>query len=360
MNGCRHTALAVVIGIALAGWLAGPAAAQSAQDKREARALLKDGDRLIARGDRLLRRGRDRRATGAYERALSQYRRAYELVPRASIFFAIAGAEVKLGRYFDALEHYLRVADEVDDDELRDAALARIEGLSEHVVILTLTVAPPGAEISVDRKLRGQAPLTSPIYLPPGEHVITVTRSGYTPYEGTVTFAPGHQDHAVELDEVPVLVKKPKPVEELVEQSRPPPPPPIPDPPSKLPLFVGTSLALTLAAGATVTGLLALSEHADLNKPREAPDPDELRQIADDGRRLALLTDVLLGAAAVAGTYTLIHYAFLYSPDRAAYERARAGAVGARDGRGPALWVAPYVHTGGGGGAGGVAVGGRF
>ncbi len=304
----------------------GVAWAQSDEDIESARALLADGDRLIERGERQQRRRRERRARVSYERALERYQRAYDLVPKATIFYAIAGAEEKLGRYLDAVEHFQRVVSEVDDADLRERASERIEQLLPRIASIALTVEPAGAEISVDRRLVGQAPLSRPIYLAPGNHVITITANGYTPYEANITVGTGdHEQRDVELVEVPIRVMRPKPAEEArdpepVVNDVAPRPPNAPRPPSKMPLFLGTSATIAVATGATVFGFLALSESRDLDTAIQ--DIGRQRQSQRRGRAYALASDVLSASAVVIGGYTLYRYLFVYRPRVRAYERA--------------------------------------
>ncbi len=356
MMGRKAVSTALILAGVLALWPApwrtdrmNLAYAGEGDDVAAARALLDDGDDHLARGERLERRGQRARAFALYEQALDRYRKAYELVPKPTIFFAIAGAEAKLDRYLDAIGHYQQVVAEVADEGLREQARARIQALSAQVAILELNVQPAGAGISIDREPRGQAPIESPLYLAAGEHTITVTAEGYTPFEESLMLRPGKPVHReIELSDINMLVKAPKPVQMGAAPMTPADARPAP---SKTVVIVGTALTVAMAAGATVTGLMALSKHDQFDAD-PAPEPDERRDLARAGRTLAGVTDGLVIGAVLIGTYTLYRYLGVYRAERAVYEDQRAISRRPPD----AIWIAPYAGAHGGG----LAVGGRF
>lgn len=335
-----------------------PVCADEAADRDRARSLLVAGDRHIERGDRFQRRGRHRQAEARYEQALQNYLEAYDLVPKPTLFFAIAGAEEKLGRHLGAVEHYQRVLAEVDDETLRARAQNAIDNLARHLGKLVLEVEPEGAEISVDSKLRGQAPLPRPVYLEPGVHTVTVTASGYTAAEVPIRVEAGKtEQQTISLAEVPVVVKSPRPMEPEdipVREAAPPP-----EPPSKTGVVVGASLTVALLAGAGVTGGLAWQIDHELGEG--TVEVGEVEDQKSMGKTLALVSDGLTIGAALVGVYTIYRYAFVYRPERAAYEREqRSAAHPSRTSdtavAGRQWWLAPYVS----GHSGGLAVGGRF
>jgi hypothetical protein len=353
MMGRKAVSAALILAMALALWPA-PWHTDSTNlahageaDVATARALLDEGDDHLARGERLERRGHRARAFALYEQALARYRKAYELVPKSTIFFAIAGAEAKLGRYLDAIEHYQRVIAEVTDAALRARAQARIRALSPRVAMLELDVRPAGAEISIDDEPRGQAPVQGPIYLAAGEHTITVKAEGYTPFEERLMLRPGKPvQREIELADVTMLVKAPRPG----QVGAPPVTPADARPaPSKTVVLVGTALTVAMAAGAATTGYLALSKHEDFKAA--APDRAEQDDLARSGRTLALVADGLTIGAVLVGTYTLYRYLGVYRPERDEYEEQRV-----TDRTPDAIWIAPYAGAHGGG----LAVGGRF
>jgi tetratricopeptide (TPR) repeat protein len=256
---------------------ANPAPAHAGPED-QARELLEDGDKYMRRGDARVEKGRAERARKYYERALEKYQKAYALVPKASLFFAIAEAEAKLARHLDAAVHYQKVIVEVDSDELKEQARQRLDGLKQHVGVLVIQVRPEGAEVRVDSEVRGQAPISGAVFLTPGEHTLAVSAEGYKPYEENVSLEAGGQ-----VDREIILEREANMGKAVLEQ-------PDEDPdekprelqkepkwlaqPSAGKVVVGSAVTAGLLVGATATGLLALSKHtAYENAARAAPLP---------------------------------------------------------------------------------------
>src|SRR5688572_16492526 len=83
-------------------------------------------------------------AVAQYERALAAYQKAFELVGNPKIYFPIATAEEKLGRWNDAAKHYvmfLAGAGEVDA-KLRAEVEKRLEAAKLNIGVLSLSVTP--------------------------------------------------------------------------------------------------------------------------------------------------------------------------------------------------------------------------
>jgi tetratricopeptide (TPR) repeat protein len=351
------TAVALLLGL-LASLAPRPAAAEP---KEEARKLLDAGDRFLKKGEALDRRGKRDLAAAEYERALEAYEKAYDRVANAQIYYAIAGAEAKLGRTLDAIGHYRKLLAEGGDalkPAVREAALAAIEAQAQLVAVIILHVSPAGATIAIDGSDIGNAPLADPLYLLPGEHTIAVTADGYTPYEIKSSFEAGSEsERTIGLEPVPVIVEAPT-------RPKPRPSRPVPEPEvSRTQLYVGLGATGAFLAGATITGVMAVSRHGTYSDTDVAV--DERSAARDSGKTLALVTDLLLVGTAAAGAYTAYHYYRVYKPrSEAREERNRermeaweeeSGAGAALDAAPPVL-VTPYVGDGGGG----LVVSGRF
>ena len=89
--------------------------------KAEAKKLIRGGDKFIRRGDYYERKQRHEKAQDEFARALAAYQKAYDLVPNVQIYFAIAGAEARLGRWLDAAVHLRKVLTEGGDRPQRRA-----------------------------------------------------------------------------------------------------------------------------------------------------------------------------------------------------------------------------------------------
>lgn len=98
------------------------------------------------------------------------------------------------------------------------------------------------------------------------------------------------------------------------------PPPPAPEAPSR-PYWIGYGTAGLFAAGAAVTGALALSAGSSLGSATFAgstPPPD-VESTASRAKALGITTDVLIGSAVVAAAVTLIvHLGASKGPSKAA------------------------------------------
>src|SRR4029079_13398407 len=83
-----------------------PALASAQPDavrKKKARELLIEGDKKLKRGDGLSKRGKMEDAFAEFELALVDYQAAFESYPDPQIYFPIAQAEQRLGRFVEAL-----------------------------------------------------------------------------------------------------------------------------------------------------------------------------------------------------------------------------------------------------------------
>lgn len=129
------------------------------------------------------------KARQLYEDGLSLYRRSKWLDARAAFLAAwslnkhwqiagiLADCEFELGKYREAAEHasyYLRNSP-LDRHERAEELLSKAKA---RIVTLTVTVAPPGAEILIDDVEVGRAPLVEPLFVEPGARKVTVRLAG--------------------------------------------------------------------------------------------------------------------------------------------------------------------------------------
>jgi len=349
----RSLVAALAIALALPGTPLRPNAARAQEDdeqaKELARKLLAAGDTLMKQGDRQERHGRQEQAKEKYEKALRAYEEAYDRFPAAKIFYAIGTAELKLGRYLEAIRHFRQLLQEAESvsDELRTQVEINIDEAKQYVAVLRFRVQPDGAVITVDGEDIGVAPYEEPLFVAPGEHTIAVSAEGYAPFETTVTMEAGAEsDRTVDLEKTRVVVEEPKP-----KPPKPKPRKPRPPPPGRTTLLVGVAVTAGMAVAASITGIMAMGKHGDFTD--ETLPPSERDAARDSGKRLALVTDLLwLGTVAV-GAYTAYYYFGIYQPAKRGHER-RMRLEDSREAR--RLWVVPYAAAEGGG----VAVGGTF
>jgi hypothetical protein len=157
--------------------------------------------------------------------AAVEFEKAYELFPDFRVLYNIGKVRVALGRSaeaVDAFEAYLakggaEVAEE-RQQELRDAIATQMS----HVATLAIRVSPDGAELRVDGKLVGLAPLPAPLRLTEGKHTVEAMLPG-RPVQLRELELPGASALDVVLDfplAAPLAVPAPAaPASSLVDKS---------------------------------------------------------------------------------------------------------------------------------------------
>jgi tetratricopeptide (TPR) repeat protein len=323
----RCAALAVVV--ALAGFLASPPASAQAPssdrrpragtgDKKEALRRLADGDRKLQRGDKLAARGKIEQAFAQFEAALVDYQAAFEAYSDPQIYFPIAQAEQRLGRFVDALQHYQDLLSDSKalSPQLRTQVQARLDEVRKNLAALVLEIEPSGADVVIDGKPAGRSPMSQPIFIEPGQHSYEISRSGYRTEEGKVDLMPGKElRRRVRLDKKTEVVRRPA--------RRPLPRPVVAvEGPSSVPVWIGVGVTSALVIGGTVTGIGAASKHSQYE---DASLSFETREAArTDGKRLARITDIALGGAIVTGAATAWYYFAVYRPRASEAEEVAA------------------------------------
>ena len=292
--------LAVLVVLGLFGGVA-------VADKDKARDLISSGDKHLSRGDKLMSRGKKAAAQESYLAALADYNAAYKAFPSPKIYFAIALAEKRLGRYLEALRHFETMLAELKEvpEELRAEVERHVNELKQNLGVIFFRVKPEGAIIEIDGEAIGAAPLIKPHYVVPGEHEYAISRDGYERLTGTVQVEAGD----VREDE---LALKPRAVAgDDDEEDDPEPAGPVEAKPADVTqLYVGLGITGGLAVGATITGLLALSKHNTFEDA--GADPATRDDARRSGKTLALITDAMIIGAVAAGTYTAFYYFAVY------------------------------------------------
>lgn len=318
-------------------------------DKKEAIRRLARGDRHLRRGDRLAERGNIERAFKRFEAALTEYEAAHEAYPDPQIYFPIAQAEQRLGRFVDSLQHYQQLLAEPDvlSPELRTQVEGHVAEVKKNLAALVLEVEPEGATILIDGEDAGRSPTSEPIYVEPGEHRYEVSKRGYRTAEGALDLSPGQETRRrIELErERAVAAERPRKRVQRPRRPRPRVEREPDDRPSSVPLWIGISVTSALAVGAGATGLATLGKHDQYEDPaRELAERERARR---DGQRLATITDVLLGGAVLGAGATAYYYFAIHRPRAERAEEAP---------RADAVQLAPVI----GDGLAGVAVSGTF
>jgi len=127
-----------------------------------------------------------------YEGALSEFEAAQRASPHPRILRNIAGAQEALRRYTDAiatLEQF--VAEPGVTAAERRQADAQLRALRNLLARVEIVARPVGAEILVDGRLVGRAPLAEPVALASGQVHIVVRLAGHRSAERDIRVAAG-------------------------------------------------------------------------------------------------------------------------------------------------------------------------
>jgi hypothetical protein len=230
--------------------------------------------------------------------ALDFFQKAYDLSPSYLILYNIgkmAAATRDPARALEAFERYLAEGASEIEPERRDEVESEIRELRLLVGALTVVVDEAGAEIEVDGRLRGRAPLDEPLWLVPGDHRVVVVGSR-TETRRVHVEAGDAETLSVKLTAAtagPAVVAS-----------------------GGVPIELRTAAwvaAGVFTLGATVTGTFALVTEADLQDDvyvgpsRRPPEGSSVASKASTLEALATTTDVLvvLGAATGVAAITL-------------------------------------------------------
>ncbi len=200
-----------------------PNSAQGAASQSNA---AEDPDTVQARA--LFREGKDLLNRHEYAAARTIYLRAWSLKKNWGIAANLGTCEYYLGLYPDAADHLSFALREVPanaEPQAKPRTEAMLREVRFKVVSLVVEVSPPGAEVVVDDRIVGKAPLGGPVFVEPGQHVVRARMAGRESEAKTLTEIAGIERTVVL--EVPTST---------TESSLPPPnpvlepPPPVPTP----------------------------------------------------------------------------------------------------------------------------------
>jgi hypothetical protein len=141
----------------------------NAQDRAKAQTLIGEGAVLYEHGD--------------YVGALEKFNDAYAAYPSSKILFNLGQANRLLGRPLEALDAYQRFLNEVPNASREERADAQswLEKLQSSLGQISIACQINGAEISVDGKVVGRSPLSSPVWATAGHHQVTAVAADKSP-----------------------------------------------------------------------------------------------------------------------------------------------------------------------------------
>ncbi len=233
-------------------------------------------------------------SAGSTEPALVECERAYELAPSHKILYNVGIISKALRDYAGALRNLERYLDEGGDDipgERRAEVERIIAQLSTMVATVDIRPNVDDAELYVDDVLVGKSPLRKPVRVNPGRRKVSAAKTGYAPATKIVS--------AAMTDSIRINLT----LASLAATAAPAPAgASLADNPWATRAWVGWGVTAALAAGAGVTGVLALGASRKLDDLRDTPNASAaaLDSKYNSMKTFGIASDALLGGAAVA------------------------------------------------------------
>lgn len=260
---------------------------------------------------------------GDLRASLVEFQKAYELSPNPSVLYNIGQVHYQLQEYAAALRALTRfLADASPSAPNRMDAETTVETLRSRVGQIWIKTNVEGADLAVDDEVVGRSPLATPVIVSIGRRRVSAMPAGRAPQSRVVDVAAG-ETVTVPLEFASAAAGAVAAVA-AVPRAAPPA-----DPLARRKTWRLVSWCTTgaLAGAAVATGVLALKASADLKAERDrfGVTPERLASVSDRSKTFSLATDVLVGAAIVAGGVSL--YLQLTAPEGA--ERPRVSAESA-------------------------------
>jgi hypothetical protein len=130
---------------------------------------------------------------GSNDAALAEFLRAYELVPNAVVLYDIAFVYAAMGRpveAVDTVDRVLAAPGTLSAERIARAKEMRAEQAAR-IAEIAVEATVDGAEVDVDGVGRGKTPLSAPLRVAEGEHVVSAAAPGYLPARSSVVIAGG-------------------------------------------------------------------------------------------------------------------------------------------------------------------------
>ena len=241
----------------------------------------------------------------SFEAALAEFRKAYQLAPSYRLLYNIAQVHYELHNYVDALKAFRQYLNEGGSEvpvDRRTQVEADIRKLEGRVGYIEIVANVDSGQVAIDDVPVGNLPMKAPILVNPGVRRVSVTKPGFGTTARNVTIAGG--DHAqvqLELNEAVAsraqqdAGKKGSGKGDAKNE------------PSRTAMWISMAATGAFAVGAGVFALLAQDAKRDFEHeltvfPNTKSDIDAARATLKTN---AAITDVLIGATAVAGGFTL-------------------------------------------------------
>lgn len=203
-----------------------------------------------ARAAKWLSEGNKAFKDGKFAEAEKAYREAFALKPVYDIAGNLAMSEFAQSKHRDAAQHLalaIRLFPVTGEPATKEQMQKTFDQCKGHVGTVKVEIATVrGAQVSVDGKVFGEAPLADDVFLEPGKHTISVTAKGYKDASKSVDVVKGAAS-VVKLDLVLL------PPEVVVKNGPDTPPPP---PRSKKPaIALGAVAVIAAGVGGAMLGI---------------------------------------------------------------------------------------------------------
>jgi hypothetical protein len=236
---------------------------------------------------------------GDFKLSLIEFRRSYEMSKNYRILYNIGQVNQQLGNYTNALralEGYLQKGGHEIEDARSAEVAANISLLSKRVAHIRVISNVPTPEILVDGFPVEASNEGAAITVDPGDHRLDLRKSGYQPGGTVVALAAG------DTTEIRVnLVRAPQATRLSLAPSAPSPRR------DSTWLWLGWTTTAATAVGAGITGVLATTQASELADLRNSSWSTQAQRdnVGRRAKNLALASDVLAGAAVLAGVGSL-------------------------------------------------------
>jgi hypothetical protein len=138
--------------------------------------------------------------------ALAEFKRTYEILPNPVVLYNIGLVYAAMARPVDAVDALEPAVTAGLPPKQLERAKATLADQQARIGRLSVTTVPEGARVEVDNVQVATTPLTAPIRISEGSHIIGAVAEGYAPARKEVVVA-GNSDANVQLELVPTQGK---------------------------------------------------------------------------------------------------------------------------------------------------------